>query len=51
MYFLILIMMIFFVLYFCNKTIENFWVYGAGTRVCNNRECDIADRTNISSSI
>lgn len=51
MYFLIIIMMILFVLYFCNKNIEKFWVYGAGTRVCNNRECDIVDRTNISSPI
>lgn len=48
MYFLIIIIMIIFFLYFCNKSIEKFWVYGAGTRVCNNRECDIANRTNVS---
>jgi hypothetical protein len=51
MYFLIIIIMIIFFLYFFNKNIEKFWVYGAGTRVCNNRDCDIADRTNISTPI
>lgn len=23
-----------------NKNLEKFWVYGAGTRICNNRGCD-----------
>ena len=25
-----------------NQNIENFWVYGTGTRLCNNRGCDVA---------
>jgi len=51
MYFLIIIIMMIFFICFFNKSIEKFWVYGAGTRVCNNRDCDIADRTNVSTPI
>jgi len=25
---------------YINKNLETFWVYGLGTRICNNRGCD-----------
>jgi len=43
MFIFFLIVIIIF-LFFCNNTIEKFWVYGTGTRICNNRECDVIDR-------
>ena len=46
-YILIMIILAIFVFCACSDKIEKFWVYGAGTRVCNNRECDVV-RTNIS---
>jgi hypothetical protein len=36
------LILIFIVLYpYINKNLETFWVYGLGTRICNNRGCDI----------
>ena len=39
---LVLIAIITLVIYVLSKkNLEKFWAYGAGTRVCNNRGCDI----------
>jgi len=39
----ILLLILFFKKYNENiKNIENFWVYGTGTRLCNNRGCEVA---------
>ena len=46
-YILIMIIIAIFLLCLCTDKIEKFWVYGTGTRVCNNRECDV-DRRNYS---
>lgn len=36
--FLLLIVIVLFP--YINKNLETFWVYGSGTRICNNRGCD-----------
>ena len=51
MYIWIMLIITIFLFYLCSKNIEKFWVYGAGTRVCNNRDCDINNRNNISTTI
>ena len=40
-----ILFLIFVILYlYINKNYENFFVIGAGTRTCNNRDCDILNR-------
>jgi len=36
----VLLLVLFYKVY--NQSIENFWVYGTGTRLCNNRGCEVA---------
>jgi hypothetical protein len=36
-----LILLIFIFFPHITKNLEKFWVYGGGTRICNNRGCDV----------
>jgi hypothetical protein len=41
LYLVIFILLLVLFLKMYNESIENFWVYGTSTRLCNNRGCEV----------
>jgi hypothetical protein len=41
LYLVIFILLLVLFLKMYNESVENFWVYGTSTRLCNNRGCEV----------